>query len=53
MKTTIEQQIIITKSAEYLGVWLEAFLIDRRSQNLSKHSLKVLPCQSGDVLPLL
>lgn len=41
MTTTIEYQTIITKiGAEYLGVWLEAFLIDRRSQNLSKYTLK-------------
>lgn len=40
MDTKIEQHITITKSAEYLGVWLEAFLIDRRSQNLAKKTLR-------------
>lgn len=41
MNTKIEDQTIISKiGAEYLGVWIEAFLIDRRSQNLSKYTLK-------------
>jgi len=40
MNTTIEHQMTITGSAEFLGVWLEAFLIDRRSQNLSPRTLK-------------
>jgi site-specific recombinase XerD len=41
MNTTNQQQTTIDKTvAEFLGVWLEAFLIDRRSQNLSPKTLK-------------
>lgn len=41
MTFKIEHQPIIEKAtADYLGVWLEAFLIDRRSQNLSPRTVK-------------
>jgi site-specific recombinase XerD len=41
MESKIQDQTIINKlTADYLPVWLEAFLVDRRSQNLSPHTLR-------------
>jgi site-specific recombinase XerD len=41
MKTEIQDHMIINKlTADYLPVWLEAFLIDRRSQNLSPNTIR-------------
>lgn len=41
METVSQNQTTINKkTADYLAVWLEAFLIDRRSQNLSPRTVK-------------